>query len=535
MRLFRSNPTEDIEVEEDSGDARPPPLNANASSSSLASSVSQRRRERADQRQTLTINLFHAAAPSSDGKQAPMSSIDSTATREGGSRGDAPTAADTSGAPVAGVSRVLAADESGAPAADGGGAPAADASGAPAADASSAPAADASGAKPEIKLATLTWDAEAETRRRARHEAAEAKKAASRAAAARIAAERAEGERLATLRYLDGASDEASASSTKPAGGIAGELAADELLRTLSQLDEQRLIGALQREDIRLVRADWLRAQASSYRIERRQALEEAEGRRGALPYGSSHDEIGGVEGSGVVVRRVGGAMEGEQVAAAAETAHASGGRRRQAAVVAASSPLLTGTEAVALLRKAQRAVAVLSYGIMGAVCMRRPFLPAPRRLRLSVPPSPRPRLRVDPATPIPVRWLLPTSPAPHSQSVPAGWLMPSNPDPMGSHLHIVRQALHQLPYIEALFWVGATGAHTRATDARHRRAHRATVAAWRHLGRHASPSLCATLTRQLWRMLLVGACAAPNRTTRRSTRRHAPTRRKPPFAERYT
>ena len=48
-------------------------------------------------------------------------------------------------------------------------------------------------------------------------------------------------------------------------------------LRALSALDEERLTGALEREDIRLLSVDWLLAQPDNYKIERRQDLEKLE------------------------------------------------------------------------------------------------------------------------------------------------------------------------------------------------------------------------------------------------------------------
>ena len=80
-----------------------------------------------------------------------------------------------------------------------------------------------------------------------------------------------------------------------------------EALQLLSQLDEQKLIRALESEDIRLGRRDWLLAQPDDYRLQKRQDLEERE-RRG-------------------------------------------------------ESPLLRGHEAVALIRNGKREVGVLSYG----------------------------------------------------------------------------------------------------------------------------------------------------------------------------
>lgn len=237
-------------------------------------------------------------------------------------------------------------------------------------------------------MLALPWDAEkaaeVEARKREEREALLAKKAAEKHATAMITAERAEGERLATLRYLDDASDEASASgSTKPADAGSGEPAGDELLRTLSQLDEQRLIGALEREDIRLVRADWLRAQPPGYRIQRRQALEETEAN-----HRKEVAEEDGVDGWPVRQLKEYVAAHGGDAAGftekreyvdevrrlrkeSADPLRPTSGRRRQMAVVAASSPLLSGAEAVALLRKAQRAVAVLSYGRPCAARMR--------------------------------------------------------------------------------------------------------------------------------------------------------------------
>jgi len=80
-----------------------------------------------------------------------------------------------------------------------------------------------------------------------------------------------------------------------------------EALQLLSQLDEQKLIRALESEDIRLGCREWLLAQPDDYRLQKRQDLEERESR-------------------------------GE-------------------------SPLLHGHEAVALIRKGKRQVGVLSYG----------------------------------------------------------------------------------------------------------------------------------------------------------------------------
>ena len=81
----------------------------------------------------------------------------------------------------------------------------------------------------------------------------------------------------------------------------------DDPVRLLSLLDEERLIAALANEDIRLVRPEWLLNQPDGYRMQRRQDLEIVE-RSGALP-----------------------------------------------------SPLLSGAEAVKLIRNAKREVGVLS------------------------------------------------------------------------------------------------------------------------------------------------------------------------------
>eukprot|EP00966_Prymnesium_polylepis_P058823 1362842-Prymnesium_polylepis.1 len=63
------------------------------------------------------------------------------------------------------------------------------------------------------------------------------------------------------------AADEASGNST--------EVNNDDPFAILSQLDEERLIIALSREDIRLLCVAWLLAQPESYRLQRRQDLEE--------------------------------------------------------------------------------------------------------------------------------------------------------------------------------------------------------------------------------------------------------------------
>ena len=94
------------------------------------------------------------------------------------------------------------------------------------------------------------------------------------------------------------------ASSEGPSSGKGVSI---EALQLLSQLDEQKLIKALESEDIRLGRREWLLAQPDDYRLQKRQDLEERE-------------------------------RDGE-------------------------SPLLRGHEAVALIRNGQREVGVLSYG----------------------------------------------------------------------------------------------------------------------------------------------------------------------------
>ena len=103
-------------------------------------------------------------------------------------------------------------------------------------------------------------------------------------------------------------------------------------IRQLSELDEQRLTGVLRTADIRLVRASWLLNQPPHKHLQRRQELEE--------------------------------------------------------------EAFLSGEDAVALIRRATRAVGALTYG----------------------------------------------------------WLSPDDPDPTCSRLRILQEALNDKPYIEALF-----------------------------------------------------------------------------------
>jgi len=113
----------------------------------------------------------------------------------------------------------------------------------------------------------------------------------------------------------------------------------------LQALDEERLIGVLKCEDLRLLRVEWLLGQPVGYRLQRRQELEELERADQGL------------------------------------------------------SPLLTGPEAVALIRNGNRGVGALSYG----------------------------------------------------------WLLPWDPDPMGARMTLLRGALSEWPHIKALFWDQAT------------------------------------------------------------------------------
>ena len=119
---------------------------------------------------------------------------------------------------------------------------------------------------------------------------------------------------------------------------------AQELHETLSAFDEQQLIGALTREDIRLVDTQWLLAQPDGYTIQRRQELEELVPEHGA-------------------------------------------------------PPLLSGADAVALIRNGRREVGVLTYG----------------------------------------------------------WLTNEDADPTGARAALLRSALVERPYIKALFWDQAT------------------------------------------------------------------------------
>ena len=64
-----------------------------------------------------------------------------------------------------------------------------------------------------------------------------------------------------------------------------------EALKLLSELDEQKLIQALESEDIRLGRRDWLLEQPDDYRLERRQKLEERE-RNGESPLFRGHEAV---------------------------------------------------------------------------------------------------------------------------------------------------------------------------------------------------------------------------------------------------
>ena len=100
--------------------------------------------------------------------------------------------------------------------------------------------------------------------------------------------------------------------------------------RILSELDELTgVIEALEQEYIRLVRSEWLLAQPAGYRIERRQRLEERE-------------------------------ENGE-------------------------SPLLSGQEAAALVRRADRSAGVLSHGWLSPGDV----LPREENPGLCAPPSP--------------------------------------------------------------------------------------------------------------------------------------------------
>ena len=96
---------------------------------------------------------------------------------------------------------------------------------------------------------------------------------------------------------------------TKTKQLVIQNMADDKLRQILTSFDEEYLVASLQKEDIRFVRTQWfLKQDPDLYRIERRQKLEE-------------YDEVDG------------------------------------------KGPLLSGTEAVELLKSGQRAVGVLSYG----------------------------------------------------------------------------------------------------------------------------------------------------------------------------
>ena len=119
----------------------------------------------------------------------------------------------------------------------------------------------------------------------------------------------------------------------------------DQPTTTAQALDEERLVGVLQDEDLRLLRVEWLHAQPDGYKLPQRQKLEELE-----------RADLG-------------------------------------------LSPLLTGAEAVALIRSGNREVGALSYG----------------------------------------------------------WLLPWDPDPIGARMALLRRALLERRHIQALFWDQAT------------------------------------------------------------------------------
>ena len=121
--------------------------------------------------------------------------------------------------------------------------------------------------------------------------------------------------------------------------------AANTAIVTSQALDEERLIGALECEDLRLLRVEWLLGQPVDYKLQRRQELEKPE------------------------------------------------------LADPGPSPLLSGAEVVALIRKGNREVGALSYG----------------------------------------------------------WLLPWDPDPTGARMTLLRSALVERPHIKALFWDQAT------------------------------------------------------------------------------
>ena len=67
--------------------------------------------------------------------------------------------------------------------------------------------------------------------------------------------------------------------------------ATNDPMQMLSKLDEERLVASLLSEDIRLVRREWLLAQPDSYRLQRRQELEMLE-QAGASPLLSGEEAV---------------------------------------------------------------------------------------------------------------------------------------------------------------------------------------------------------------------------------------------------
>lgn len=86
-------------------------------------------------------------------------------------------------------------------------------------------------------------------------------------------------------------------------------------------------------------------------------------------------------------------------------------------------SPFLSPEEAIVLVCRSERLVGILTYGrhhIPPAV----PCLPCLTRERFNTP-----------------------------HCCCAGWLTPGDPDPNGQRVEVVRRALDEYPYLEALFW----------------------------------------------------------------------------------
>jgi hypothetical protein len=86
---------------------------------------------------------------------------------------------------------------------------------------------------------------------------------------------------ISSFRLRD--SEESDAADPTPQELITGML--PKIRRKLSALDDERLVGVLAAGDIRLLRVSWLLAQPHSFRMERRQLLEQRESEREEPPF----------------------------------------------------------------------------------------------------------------------------------------------------------------------------------------------------------------------------------------------------------